>query len=78
MPSGAVSITSTLVSGYFAGRQSNRWFWIAIFAAPAVLGGGLMSFLPAKRKGGLLAGVYLVNCVRRAHLNLDMKAITVD
>jgi peptidoglycan/LPS O-acetylase OafA/YrhL len=63
MPSGLVSIASSIVAGYFVGRQANRWLWISILCVPAVLGGALMSFLPAKNKGGHLAGIYLVNAV---------------
>jgi len=63
MPSGAVSIVATIIAGYFAGRQSNRWFWISILAAHAVLGSALMSFLPMKMKVGHLIGIYLVNAV---------------
>ncbi|KIM92205.1 hypothetical protein PILCRDRAFT_299 [Piloderma croceum F 1598] len=61
IPSGLVSITSALITGYFVGRQASRWLCTSILCVPAVLGGALMSFLPATNKGGLLAGIYLVN-----------------
>ena len=63
MPGGAITIASTLVAGYFVGRQANRWLWISILCVPALLGGALMSFLPTTNKGGLLVGMYLVNAV---------------
>jgi hypothetical protein len=61
MPSGLVSIASAAITGYFAGRQSNRWLWISLLCVPAVLGGTLMSFLPATNHEGRLAGIYLIN-----------------
>lgn len=63
MPSGAVGIIATIISGYYAGKQSNRWLWICILAAHAVLGSALMSFLPIRMKVGHLIGIYLVNAV---------------
>jgi len=63
MPSGLVSIASAITTGYFVGKQGSRWLWISILCVPAVLGGALMSFLPATNKGGLLTGIYLVNAV---------------
>jgi MFS-type transporter involved in bile tolerance (Atg22 family) len=63
MPGGLVSIASTLSVGYFVGRQGSIWLWISISCMPGVLGGALMSFLPTTNKGGLLAGMYLVNAV---------------
>lgn len=63
MPSGLVSIASAAITGYFAGRQSNRWLWISLLCVPAVLGGALMSFLPATNKKGHLAGIYLINTI---------------
>jgi len=63
MPSGAVGIVATIISGYYAGKQSNRWLWISILALHAVLGSALMSFLPTRMKVGHLIGIYLVNAV---------------
>lgn len=63
MPAGLVSMTATIVSCIAVGKSSNRWLWIAAIAAPGALGGGLMSFLPKSNRGGLLAGIYLVNSV---------------
>ncbi|RPA93284.1 MFS general substrate transporter [Choiromyces venosus 120613-1] len=63
MPSGVVSITVTILSGIAVGKASNRWLWITGLAIPGALGGGLMSFLPNSNRGGLLAGIYLVNSI---------------
>jgi hypothetical protein len=74
MPSGAVSVASAILSGYFVGRQSNRWLWISILCVPAVLGGALMSFLPETNKKGHLAGIYLVNTVGSSQKILSFPA----
>ncbi|KAF4547025.1 Thiamine pathway transporter-like protein 7 [Elsinoe fawcettii] len=58
-PSGAISIAATLVGGYGVSCASSRWVWIPACVCPAIAGGVLMSFLPSK--GGILAGIYLVN-----------------
>ncbi|KAH8152090.1 uncharacterized protein LAJ45_04084 [Morchella importuna] len=63
MPSGIISIGVTILSGIAVGMSSNRWLWIAGLAVPGALGGALMSFLPNSNKGGLLAGIYLVNSI---------------
>ncbi|KAL8677734.1 MAG: hypothetical protein Q9186_005869 [Xanthomendoza sp. 1 TL-2023] len=62
MPSGLVSIASTLVVGYGIRHTSNRWAWIAGCCIPGMLGGGLMSFATGT-KAGQLAGIYLVNTI---------------
>ncbi|KAI9857528.1 MAG: hypothetical protein M1824_004788 [Vezdaea acicularis] len=63
-PSGAVSILSTLLVGYGIRYTSHRWAWLVGCCIPSIIGGGLMSFLPARgHRAGLLAGIYLVNCV---------------
>ncbi|KAL8708412.1 MAG: hypothetical protein Q9220_006702 [cf. Caloplaca sp. 1 TL-2023] len=61
MPSGIVSIASTLIVGYGVRHTSNRWAWIIACCIPGILGGGLMSF--GKGKGSQLAGIYLVNAI---------------
>ena len=61
MPSGAVSIMSTLVVGLGVRYISNRWIWLIACCVPGIIGGGLLSF--AKGKGSQLAGVYLVNAI---------------
>lgn len=62
-PSGLVSIVSSLAVGYGVRQTSNRWVWYVACCIPGMIGGGLMSFLPLSKKGGLLAGVYMVNVV---------------
>ncbi|GAB1321013.1 hypothetical protein MFIFM68171_11223 [Madurella fahalii] len=62
-PSGAVSIFFTLFVGYGIRKQSHRWAWIIACIVPAIIGGALMSFLPSTNRGGVLAGIYLVNAV---------------
>jgi len=64
IPGGVVSITTTVLTAYFVGRQASRWLWISMLCVPAVLGSALMSFLPETSKIGNLAGIYLVNTVR--------------
>lgn len=61
MPSGAVGCFFTLVVGFGIRRGSNRWAWVVLCAGSALIGGGLMSFLPSTNKAGVLAGIYLVN-----------------
>ncbi|KAJ4254007.1 hypothetical protein NW762_010410 [Fusarium torreyae] len=63
MPSGAVSIFFTLAVGFGIRHQSHRWAWIIACIIPAIIGGALMSFLPATNKAGCLVGIYLVNAV---------------
>jgi hypothetical protein len=62
-PSGAVSMFFTLLVGYGIRRSSHRWAWIIVCIVPAIIGGALMSFLPASNHSGILAGIYLVNAV---------------
>ncbi|KAL2155729.1 hypothetical protein VTH82DRAFT_471 [Thermothelomyces myriococcoides] len=62
-PSGAVSIFFTLFVGFGIRLQSHRWAFIIACVIPAILGGGLMSFLPESNRSGCLAGIYLVNAV---------------
>ncbi|KAK3340011.1 major facilitator superfamily domain-containing protein [Lasiosphaeria hispida] len=63
MPTGAVSIFFILLVGYGIRRQSHRWAWIVVCLVPAIIGGGLMSFLPMSNKAGILAGIYLINSI---------------
>ncbi|KAL9584745.1 MAG: hypothetical protein Q9212_001935 [Teloschistes hypoglaucus] len=62
MPSGIVSIASTLIVGYGVRHTSNRWAWIAACCLPGILGGGLMSFAKGN-KAAQLAGIYMVNVI---------------
>lgn len=63
MPSGLVSITYSLLTGYGVRHTSYRWAWIVLCCASGVTGGGLMSFLPSRNRAGLLVGIYLVNAI---------------
>lgn len=65
MPSGVVSIISTLVVGYGVQYTSNRWAWYVACCVPGILGGGLMSFA-TKSQAAQLAGIYLVNGITAA------------
>ena len=59
--SGPVSITAAVGSGFAIRHASNRWAWIVALSTPGIIGGALMSFTHSK--GGILAGIYLVNTV---------------
>jgi len=63
MPSGLISIGSTLMVGYGIRYTSYRWAWIIFCCVPGIIGGGLLSFLPTGNHAGLLAGIYLVNFI---------------
>jgi MFS family permease len=63
MPSGVVSIASTLIAGYGIRYVSHRWAFIVFCCLPGIMGGALMAFLPKHNQSGLLAGIYLVNFV---------------
>ncbi|KAK0660735.1 putative transporter [Lasiodiplodia hormozganensis] len=60
-PSGLISITATLLTTFSIVRGWQRTTAIALILLPALLGAGLMSFLPGNKPGSL-AGIYLVNC----------------
>ena len=66
MPSGVVSIASTMISTYAIAKGFSRWLAIDILLIPTLLGSSLMSFLPKDNQPGLLAGIYLVNTVSYA------------
>jgi MFS family permease len=63
MPSGLVSIISTLGVVTVVRNGYPRWLTIAVACIPPTIGGCLMSFLPATSKVGLLIGIYLINSV---------------
>lgn len=63
MPSGVVSIASTMLSSYAIARGFSRWLAIDLLLIPTLLGSCLMSFMPTSNQGGCLAGIYLVNTV---------------
>lgn len=62
MPSGVVSIASTLIVGYGVRFTSNRWAWVIVCCIPGIIGGGLLSFATQNR-AAQLAGIYLVNTI---------------
>ncbi|KAG4411687.1 hypothetical protein IFR04_015185 [Cadophora malorum] len=63
VPGGFVSILSTMIGTVAIGRGYARWASILCLAVPTIIGGALMSFLPTTQQGGLLAGIYLINCI---------------
>ncbi|KAG7692022.1 hypothetical protein KL929_005235 [Ogataea haglerorum] len=63
MPSGAVSIISTLLSTFFIMKGFPRGLSIMILCLPAVCGGALLSFLPKSNQAGLLVGIYMINTI---------------
>jgi 4-amino-4-deoxy-L-arabinose transferase-like glycosyltransferase len=63
MPSGIVSIASTLIVGFGVRHTSHRWAWLVACCCVGILGGGLMSFAPASNRAALLVGIYLVNAI---------------
>lgn len=63
MPSGVVSIASTMISSYAIAKGFSRWLAIDLLLIPTLLGSCLMSFMPTSNQGGCLAGIYLVNTV---------------
>ncbi|KAK2595279.1 hypothetical protein QQS21_006994 [Conoideocrella luteorostrata] len=60
MPSGAVSVLSTLLGTYAILYNFPRWLAINLLLVPTLLGAGLMSFY-SKSPAGALAGIYLIN-----------------
>lgn len=63
MPSGIVSIFSSIMASYLIKKGFKRYMAICGTLLPAILGAGLMSFLPKSNQGGLLAGIYLINFI---------------
>ncbi|OBT75522.1 hypothetical protein VF21_04957 [Pseudogymnoascus sp. 05NY08] len=63
MPSGVVSIAAALIVGFGVRKSENRWAWLVLCCIPGMIGGGLMSFMPASNRAALLAGIYLVNAI---------------
>jgi hypothetical protein len=65
MPSGVVSIVSTLAATVAISRGYPRWLAINVLLVPTLVGACLISFLPPKgNMAGCLVGIYLVNTVR--------------
>lgn len=63
IPSGAVSIVATWAATYAVLKRIPRWISIIAILVPALIGAGLMSFLPQSNQGGKLAGIYLINTI---------------
>ncbi|KAL4890556.1 major facilitator superfamily domain-containing protein [Aspergillus ambiguus] len=61
MPSGVVSIVSTMLSSYAISKGYSRWLAIDVLLIPTLLGSCMMSFLPKDNQAGLLVGIYMVN-----------------
>lgn len=61
MGGGAVTIASTLFCGFGVRYFGNRWSFIVATTVPTIIGAALMTWEPHANKGGLLAGIYLVN-----------------
>lgn len=63
MGSSATAITVCLLTCYGIRFFGNRWIFLICCTSLAVLGSGLMAYLPEDKKSGLLAGIYLtVSC----------------
>ncbi|PMD58991.1 putative allantoate permease [Hyaloscypha bicolor E] len=62
IPSGVISILSTIFATIAIGRGYARWASIVVLVVPVTIGGALMSFLNKKNEGGLLTGIYMINC----------------
>jgi hypothetical protein len=63
IPSGVISILSTMFALIAVGRGFSRWLAIVALVIPTIIGGALMSFLNKNNQGGLLTGIYLINYV---------------
>jgi hypothetical protein len=59
---------STMFATTAVGRGYGRWASIVVLVVPVIIGGALMSFLNKKNQGGLLTGIYMINCVRASLL----------
>ena len=62
MPSGVVSVCATLLCTFLVLKRFPRWLGVIAMMVPTMIGAGLMSFLPTSNRGGVLAGIYLINC----------------
>ncbi|KAK2738250.1 hypothetical protein FQN57_007113 [Myotisia sp. PD_48] len=63
MPAGIVSIVCTMSVGFTVRYHSFRFIWLVACCIPGILGGALLSFMPANNHAALLAGIYLVNAI---------------
>ena len=63
MGSSAVAITVCLITCYGIKFFGNRWAFLIFASVLAVIGSGMMAYLPLTQKSGLLAGIFLtVSC----------------
>jgi len=63
LPSGIISILSTLLSTYSILKGFPRWLSIILLLIPTVIGAGLMSFVANHNVAGKLAGIYMINFI---------------
>ncbi|KAJ4983888.1 major facilitator superfamily transporter [Stagonosporopsis vannaccii] len=62
IPGGLITVVSTLIGTYVAGRYNCRGLMLATWAAlGGIVGGGMIAFIPANNQAGRLAGNYLTN-----------------
>lgn len=63
MPSGIVSITSTLLCTWAILKGFPRWLSIVLLLVPTIIGAGLMSFTATSNQPAKLAGIFLINTI---------------
>ncbi|KAL2276307.1 hypothetical protein FJTKL_00992 [Diaporthe vaccinii] len=61
MPCGIVNIIATMCNATFVRFCGHRWLVVTFAGVVGTIGAGLLCFLPHSNKGGLLAGMYLIN-----------------
>ncbi|KAF2621378.1 MFS general substrate transporter [Macroventuria anomochaeta] len=62
IPGGLITVVSTLLGTYIAGRYNCRGLMLVTWAAlGGIVGGGMIAFLPDSSQAGRLAGNYLTN-----------------
>ncbi|UPX15484.1 uncharacterized protein EKO05_0005930 [Ascochyta rabiei] len=62
IPGGLITVVSTLIGTYVAGRYNCRGLMLVTWAAlGGIVGGGMIAFIPASNRAGRLAGNYLTN-----------------
>ncbi|KAL1605847.1 hypothetical protein SLS59_002966 [Nothophoma quercina] len=62
IPGGLITVASTLLGTYIAGRYNCRGLMLVTWAAlGGIVGGGMIAFIPASDRAGRLAGNYLTN-----------------
>lgn len=61
MPTGAISIVTSLLGAAFVTYYGHRWLILALMTIAAIVGAGLMTWAPSHDRSALLAGIYLAN-----------------